>query len=144
MIVPVGGGGLISAVATALKSVRPDVRVIGVEPDTAAVIHHSIKAGGEAMSIPWPKSLADGLNSPSSNELNLAHIDAYVDEMVLIPEASIGPAWRELLTVGKFAGEPAAAVGIAAIQCGAVTVSPDEKVCLILSGGNADLDQLAG
>ena len=141
VIVPVGGGGLISGTATALKRARPDVRVIGVEPDSADVVGRSRRAG-QPTPLPGPKSLSDGLTAPVTGALNLAHIDAYVDELVTIAEESIRPAWRELLTIAKLAGEPAAAVGIAAIRAGLIKIDADEKVCLVISGGNADFSLL--
>ena len=143
VIVPVGGGGLISGTATVLKRARPDIRVIGVEPDSADVVGRSRRAG-EPVPLPGPRSLADGLAAPVTGVLNLAHIDAYVDQIVTVPEAAIRPAWQELVTIGKLAAEPAAAAGIAAIRTGAVAVAPEERVCLVISGGNADFGLLSG
>jgi len=141
VIVPVGGGGLISGTSAALKLARPGIRVIGVEPDSADVIRRS-RAAGRPVPHPGPRSLADGLSAPVTGQINLDHIEAFVDELVTIKESSVLPAWRELLTLTKLAGEPAAAVGIAALREGLITVEPDEKVCLVISGGNADLDLL--
>jgi threonine dehydratase len=141
VIVPVGGGGLISGVAAAIKRARPGVRVVGVEPEGADVVARSRRAG-HPVALPKPVSLADGLGAPVTGELLMEHIDAYVDELVTIAEAAVAPAWHDLLTVAKLAGEPAAAVGIAAIRSGVVTVRADERVCLLISGGNADFDRL--
>jgi threonine dehydratase len=143
VIVPVGSGGLISGVAAAIKLAKPNTRIIGVEPETADVIRRSRAAGGP-VAHPGPKSLADGLAAPVTGQINLDHIDAYVDEMVVITEDSVRPAWRELLAHGKLAGEPAAACGIAAIRTGLISVDPDETVCLVICGGNADFDNLGG
>ncbi len=143
VIVPVGGGGLISGAAAGIKLRKPGVRIIGVEPDGADVVSRS-RAAGEPVPYPGPRSLADGLAAPVTGALNLAHIEAHVDEMVVIPESTIRPAWRDLLSVTKLAGEPAAAVGIAALDAGLVEVEPGETVCLIVSGGNADFELLAG
>jgi len=141
IIVPVGGGGLISGVAIGAKTLKPGVRIVGVEPDGADVVSQS-RLAGQLVTQPRPKSLADGLTAPMTGQLLLDHIDALVDEVVVIAEESILPAWRELVSIGKFAGEPAAAAGIAAIRAGAVTLDPGETVCLVLSGGNADFAKL--
>lgn len=141
VLVPVGGGGLISAVGAALKQFRAGVRIVGIEPETADVVRRS-RAAGEPVTHPGPRSLADGLGAPMTGQINLDHIAEYVDEMVVITEDSIRPAWRTLVDVTKLAGEPSAAAGIAAIQTGAVTVRPGERVCLIISGGNADFAKL--
>lgn len=140
VLVPVGGGGLISGIATAVKLARPGVRVIGVEPETADVVSASL-AAGRPLARP-SRSLADGLAAPIVGQINLDHISAHVDEMVTIPESSIAPAWRDLVEAGKLAGEPAAAATIAAIQTGRVTIADDETVCLVVSGGNAAFEQL--
>lgn len=141
VLVPVGGGGLISAVGAALKQFRAGVRIVGIEPETADVVRRS-RAAGVPVTHPGPRSLADGLGAPMTGQINLDHIAEYVDEMVVITEDSIRPAWRTLVDVTKLAGEPSAAAGIAAIQTGAVTVRPGERVCLIISGGNADFAKL--
>lgn len=141
VIVPVGGGGLISGVAAAVKRHNADIRVIGVEPDSSDVVRRS-RAVGYAVAIDHPHTLADGLGAPVTGDINLAHVDAYVDEMVTVPEDDIRQAWQELLDLSKLAAEPAAAVSVAAIRNGAITVAPDEKVCMIMSGGNADLATL--
>lgn len=140
VLVPVGGGGLISGVATAVKRANPNVRVIGVEPNSADVITQS-RAAGKPVQIA-PKSLADGLAAPVVGEINLAHVDAYVDEIVVVDEDTIHSAWRELVDLSKLAVEPAPAVLVAAIRAGAVVVEPNERVCMIMTGGNADFDKL--
>jgi threonine dehydratase len=140
VLVPTGGGGLISGIATAVKRANPNVRVIGIEPTTADVIAASRRAGGPTQIV--AKSLADGLTAPVTGAINLAHIDAYVDEMVLVDEAAIRPAWQELVDLTKLAAEPAAAVSLAAIRSGAVTVQANERVCMIMCGGNADFTSL--
>lgn len=141
VIVPVGGGGLISGVAAAVKRHSTNIRVIGIEPDSSDVVRRS-RLAGHPVPIDHPQTLADGLGAPVTGEINLAHIDAFVDEMVIVPEDTIRPAWQELLDLSNLAAEPAAAVAVAAIRTGAITVAPDERVCMIMSGGNADLAKL--
>ena len=140
VLVPLGGGGLISGVAMAVKRANPTVRVIGIEPSSANVISQS-RAAGRPVQIA-AKSLADGLAAPVTGEINLAHIEEYVDEVVVIDEAEILPAWRQLVDLSKLAAEPAAAISLAAIRTGAVSVRPDERVAMIMSGGNADFATL--
>lgn len=140
VLVPVGGGGLISGVATAVKRANPEVRVIGIEPSDAGVVTASRAAGHPTQIV--PKSLADGLTAPVTGEINLAHIDEYVDEIVVVDEAAVHPSWQELVDLSKLAAEPAAAVSLAAIRTGAVTIAPDERVCMIMCGGNADFANL--
>jgi threonine dehydratase len=140
VLVPLGGGGLISGVATAVKRANPNVRVIGIEPNSADVVTQS-RAAGRPIQIS-AKSLADGLAAPVTGEINLAHIDEYVDEVVLVDEADIRPAWQEYVDLSKLAAEPASAVPLAAIRSGAVTVEPDERVCMLVCGGNADFATL--
>lgn len=84
------------------------------------------------------KSLADGLAAPITGEINLTHIDAYVDEIVQVREADIAPAWRSLIALSKLAAEPAAAVSLAALRSGVIETQPGDKVCMIMCGGNAD------
>lgn len=142
IIVPVGGGGLISGIAAAAKQANPAIRLIGVEPATADVVRRS-QAAGFPTPHPGPSSLADGLNAPVTGQINLDHIEAYVDEMILIDESSLRPAWQSLLDLTKLAGEPAAAAGLAALQTGQITLHDGESVCLVISGGNADFDKLS-
>jgi len=140
VMVPMGGGGLIAGVATAVKRTNPAVRVIGVEPSDANVISASRAAGRPVQIV--PASLADGLTAPVTGEINLAHIDEYVDEIVVVDEADVRPAWQELVDLSKLAAEPAAAVSLAAVRSGTVTVEADERVCMIMCGGNADFAAL--
>lgn len=138
VLVPVGGGGLISGVATAIKRHNPNIRVIGIEPDSADVIRQSRKAG-HPVTLDHPKTLADGLGAPITGEINLAHIDAYVDEMVTVPEAAIRPAWQRFLQTTKLAAEPSPAVCLAALELGVVPIPEGKKLAIVVSGGNADL-----
>ena len=141
VLVPVGGGGLIAGVAAAIKLVGRDVRIVGIEPENADVVRRSRAAGGP-VHHPGPRSLADGLAAPVTSQRLLDMIDAFVDELVVVSEDAIAAAWWDLLASGKLAGEPSSAVGIAAIASGAVSVRRGEKVCLLISGGNADLAKL--
>jgi len=141
VIVPVGGGGLISGVATGVKSVAPHVRVVGVEPEEADVVAQSRAAGGP-ISLSGARSIADGLAAPITGQINLDHIEANVDELVHVSEDDLHGAWGVVVRQGKFAVEPAAAAGVAGVLAGKIALTAADKVCLVLSGGNADFSLL--
>ncbi|GAA0457855.1 serine/threonine dehydratase [Paractinoplanes deccanensis] len=136
VLVPVGGGGLISGIAAAVKTASPGTRVIGVEPATANAVTHGRRAGALVPLPHRPVSLADGLTAPYVGEHNLAHIETYVDDVIEVPEDSIAPAWWELLDTTKLLIEPSAAVGLAALHLGLVRADAGTRVALVLSGGN--------
>jgi threonine dehydratase len=135
VVVPVGGGGLISGVATAVKAVRPAARVVGVEPEGAANMTAALEAG-HVVPI-TPKSVADGLAAPFTGEHSLAAAQACVDRVVLVSEAEIEEAFRFLYARAKLAVEPAGAATTAALLAGNVPFEPGETVVAVVSGGNA-------
>ena len=133
VLVPVGGGGLIAGVATAVKALRPQARVVGVEPEGSNALHAAL-AGGEPVRI-QPASIADGLNAPFAGELALAARDQ-IDEVVLVEEEEILEATRFLYGRAKLACEPAGAAATAALLSGKVRYEQGESVVAIVSGGN--------
>ena len=145
VVVPVGGGGLIAGVALAVKERRPSVRVYGVEPERSNALALAL-ASGEVVTI-QPVSVADGLGAPFAGEWTLAMAQRYVDDVVLLDEATILGGLRFALERLKQVVEPAGAAGLAAVLYGRVPVRPRERVCVILSGGNVEitrLDELIG
>jgi threonine dehydratase len=140
VIVPIGGGGLISGIATVIKSQRPNVRVIGVEPEGAPTMSRSLEAGSP-QTIPV-KTVADGLAAPTTAELNLAIAQRYVDDVVRVSDDDILCAMRDLFTSAKLMVEPAAAAGIAGLLSGRITLDRDASVVAVISGGNIDLQRL--
>ena len=136
VVVPVGGGGLISGVATAVKLRSPGTRVVGVEPLGANAMSHALRQGAPERLPSRPNTIADGLSAPFAGRHTLAHVKAYVDEVVEIAEAPIVEAWWQLMDATKLLLEPAAVVGLAAIRAGALTVTPGSTVVLVLSGSN--------
>ena len=134
VVVPIAGGGLISGVATAVKGLRPEARVIGVEPEGAATMSAAL-AAGEVVQIA-PKSVADGLAAPFVGEGTLAVCRELVDEVVLVSDAQIEEAFRLLYSRAKLACEPAGAAATAALLAGKVPLEPDEDVVAVVSGGN--------
>jgi threonine dehydratase len=134
LVVPIAGGGLISGVATAVKGLRPEARVIGVEPEGAATMSAAL-AAGKIVPI-TPKTVADGLAAPFVGESTLAICRELVDEVVLVSDAQIEEAFRLLYSRAKLACEPAGAAATAALLAGKVPLEPDEDVAAVVSGGN--------
>ncbi len=135
VVVPIGGGGLIAGVATALAHTRPGVKVIGVEAEGAAAMTAAVAAGRPVM-LDRMATMADGLAVRCVGELTLAHTLAYVDQIVTVTEEEISRAQLLLLERAKAVVEPAGAVGLAAVLAG--KVPGHGPVCCILSGGNID------
>lgn len=135
VVVPVGGGGLISGIAVALSSLRPGVRVVGVQAEGAPGVRASLDAGR----VVWPddvSTLADGIAVKAPSELTLAHIQAHVADVVTVTEEEISQAVLLLLERAKAVVEPAGAAALAAILAG--KVDGDEPAVAVLSGGNVD------
>jgi threonine dehydratase len=133
VILPLGGGGLIGGVAIAVKSLRPDVRIIGVQAAVCAPY-----AGGSPGTGPVV-TLADGIAVKSPGELTGPLVDAWVDEVVTVDEDAIADAMVLLMERAKLYVEGAGAVGVAALLSGAVEPSRTGSTCVVLSGGNVDL-----
>ncbi len=140
--VPVGGGGLVSGVAAAVKLTNPAVRVVGVEPAGAPKLSQS-RAAGAPVTLTQVKSIADGLLAVRLGELNFLHAEAFVDEVVTVDEDEIIAASRMLWDVARIAIEPSGATSVAgALPCLAEW-SAAGPVVAILSGGNISLSALA-
>jgi threonine dehydratase len=142
VLVPVGGGAISTGIALAVKSLRPDVRVIGVEPALATKMSEAL-AAGHPVEIPPSTSIADGLRAPHVGEINLALAQQYLDAVVQVSDPAIACAVGLLAQRTKLVVEPSGAAtvgalleGVADIPAGAVTVS-------VLSGGNIDRTKLA-
>jgi threonine dehydratase len=133
VVVPVGGGGLISGVATAVKALVPTARVVGVEPAAISTLATSIASGAP---IPRPAgvSIADALGPPSIGAGPLSVLTDLLDEAVVVSEEQIAEAFRFLYARAKLAVEPAAAAPVAALLAG--LVEPVPGTVLVLSGGN--------
>jgi threonine dehydratase len=139
-VIGIGGGGLISGVAAALKERRPGVRVYGVEPIGSDAITLAL-AAGEPVRI-QPVSVADGLNAPFAGELTLAMIQRYVDEVILIDEATILAGLRFALSRLKQVVEPAGSAALGATLTGRIPIRDGERVAVVLSGGNVEVTRL--
>ncbi len=135
VVVPVGGGGLISGIATAVKGKRPDVRVIAVEPELSPALHEGLRAGAP---VPvHPRSIADGLGAPFAGEHALAVCRARGVESVLVSEDEIEDGFRFLYRRAKLACEPAGAATTAALLAGKIVLQRGQTVVAVVSGGNA-------
>ena len=140
VVVPIGGGGLIAGLAVAMKEARPDLRIIGVEPEGANAMRRSLDAGSPQRVE--PKTVADGLAAPMAGAMTLEAVRRYVDDVVVVTDDEIVAALRDLLLYAKLVVEPAAAAGLAALATGKATAPRDSEVIVVLSGGNVDLERL--
>jgi threonine dehydratase len=136
IVVPVGGGGLVSGIALACA---PEIRVVAVEPETSTALRSALEAG-EPVPVE-PRSAADALNAPFAGKLPIAVCQALGIEVVLVSEDEIAGAFRLLYARAKLACEPGAAAGIAAVLAG--KVNGGRTVCVV-SGGNVAAATAAG
>jgi threonine dehydratase len=141
VIVPVGGGGLISGVAAAVKSLKPSVTVIGVEPEGADAMSRSLEAG-EPVHLDRVSTIADGLAPPFAGEHTLRHVQWFVDQVVRVTDEEIVHAMRLLIERAKLAAEPSGAAGLAALLSGRAGVPEGSRVACVVSGGNVSRDRL--
>ena len=144
VLVPVGGGGLISGVSAAIKLSNPRVKVIGVEPELAADAQASLRSGHlvsfDAEQV--TQTLADGLRTQSIGAINFEHIRAYVDDIVTITEDEIRQAMHALSGNAKTVAEPSGAVATAAFLFHARDLPPAKIHVAVISGGNVDPEML--
>jgi threonine dehydratase len=145
VLVPVGGGGLVSGVSTAIKLSRPDIKVIGVEPALANDAQQSFRSGHivELSAQDVTRTIADGLRTQSIGEINFEHIRRYVDAIVTVTEAEILEAMRRLVTVAKLTVEPSGAVPTAAFMFHAAELPAVERTVAVISGGSVEPEFLA-
>lgn len=139
ILCPVGGGGLISGVSTAIKSINPEIHVFGVEPKGADDAAQSL-AAGRIIPCTSPNTVADGLRG-TLGELTFEEIQRHVDGIVTVSEAEIVNAMRAIWEVLKIIVEPSGAVAYGALVDGQLDM-PGRRVGIILTGGNLDLDSL--
>lgn len=141
IVVPAGGGGLLAGVLVAVKSQRPDVRVVGVEPVGANVVRRSLDAG-HAVMADVIDTIADGLGAPRAGELSQAIISHYVDDVVLCTDDEIAHALWTILDRTKILVEPAGAAATAALMTGRAGTRHSSAAVTICSGGNIDAARL--
>jgi threonine dehydratase len=145
VVVPVGGGGLASGVATAVKALRPDIRVVGIEPELAADAKESLERGSI---VRWStadvsRTIADGTRTQAIGERTFAHLRSYLDGIVTVSEAQIAAGVRLAAERARLVVEPSGALAVAAIsfRAGALGLNElDGDVVGVVSGGNVDPD----
>jgi threonine dehydratase len=142
VVVPVGGGGLVSGVAIALKSQRPEIEVAGVQVASCAPMQASL-AAGRPVAVRSAVTIADGIAVKRPGELTLGLIDRWVDELVVVDEDEVAEAMVFLLERTKLVVEGAGAVGVAALVSGRLRPATRGTTVAILSGGNVDAGLLA-
>jgi threonine dehydratase len=142
---PVSGGGLLSGVAAAVRQLRPEAIVVGVEPELAGDAAESFRLGHI---VTWPaeltsRTIADGLRTQSVGMRNFAHIKAYVDRIITVTEAEIRAAMRAIVATTRLVPEPSGAVTTAALLFHAHELPPYRQAVAIVSGGNVAPEMLA-
>ncbi|MGN0174371.1 MAG: threonine ammonia-lyase [Acutalibacteraceae bacterium] len=141
VVVPVGGGGLISGVAYAIKTLRPDVKVYGVQAEGAPSMVKSLEQD-EILTLPKVSTIADGIAVKEPGENTFAYCKKYVDEIVTVTEDEVSAAILELIEQQKLTAEGAGAVSVAAVMFNKVPVKGKNTVCVV-SGGNIDVTILS-
>jgi threonine dehydratase len=142
VVVPVGGGGLISGIAGVVKAARPGTRVIGVQVEACASFPASLAAGAP-VSFEALGTIADGIAVKRPGEITLELVDRWVDELVVVSEDETAEAMVWLMERSKLVVEGGGAVGVAALLAGRVAPAPSGSTLIVLSGGNVDAGLLA-
>lgn len=145
VLAPVSGGGLLSGVATAVKRLRPQAKVFGVEPELAGDTAESFRKGEV---VTWPaertsRTIADGLRTQSVGNRNFAHIQAFVDGIITVTEAEIRAAMRAIVAAARIVPEPSGAVSSAALLFHREQLPPFKTAVAVVSGGNVEPALLA-
>lgn len=142
---PVSGGGLLSGVSAAVRQLRPEAAVVGVEPELAGDAAESFRSG---RIVTWPaelttRTMADGLRTQSVGVRNFTHIQAFVDRIITVTEAEIRAAMRAIVATTRLVPEPSGAVTTAALLFHAHELPPYRQAVAIVSGGNVAPEMLA-
>jgi len=145
VVSPVSGGGLLSGVATAVKRLHPNAKVLGVEPELAGDTAESFRTGNI---VTWPaeatsRTIADGLRTQSVGVRNFAHIQAFVDGIITVTEAEIRAAMRAIVAATRLVPEPSGAVSTAALLFHGDQLPAYRNAVAVVSGGNVDPVMLA-
>ena len=143
VVVPVGGGALLAGIAAAVRGLRPEARVWGVEPATAPAMERSL-AAGRLVTLDSARSIADGMAGRAVFQYTLDHVHALCAGMRLVSEQAMLDAIRLLLGRAKLLAEAAGAAPLAAVLDGLPDLEAGSRVVAVVSGGNLDLERLAG
>ena len=142
VVLPIGGGGLISGVATAVEAVRPSIRVIGVEPEGASRYRRS-RREGRPVRLEQVDTIADGTRTDRADPVNFEMIERLVPELAAASDDAIRLAMKIYVSKAKIVAEPSSSLGLAAALEGRISFAKGEKVCFVVSGANNDLNLLA-
>ena len=142
VVVPIGGGGLIAGVASAIKQTAPHVRVFGVEPTGADSMYRSLVAGRALRLQAPPNTIADGLAAPMAGDVCFDIVRQLVDEVVLVSDEEIASAMSLILMRAKLLAEPAGAAATAALLTNKIPAARGKHVVSIISGRNVDLERM--
>lgn len=141
IICPLGGGGLLSGVVTAVKELNHRVKVIGVEPAAVSRYTQSLKVN-KILEVDMGSTIADGLRVVKPGIHNFNILNRYLDQIALVEDEDIKAALGAILFKTKLLVEPSSAVGVAAALKGDIKLQKNQRVCFILSGGNIDIEKL--
>ena len=141
VLVPIGGGGLISGISTAIKESNPKIRVVGVQAANSDGFRASREAG-QRIRIQSKPTIADGITCSMPTERPFQVVERYVDEIVSVEENDIREAVRQIAREAKLIAEPTSSVVVGALLAHKITVRPDEKVALVLTSGNWDIENI--
>ncbi len=142
IIVPIGGGGLISGIAIAAKTLKPDVEIIGVQSQNVSWVIPSLAAGHAVIPDPKP-TIADGIAVKTPGEVTLPIIKSFVDDIIEVTDEEVAHGIFHCVQNCHLVVEGAGAAGVAALTSGKISVKPGETVCAVLCGGNIDANLLA-
>lgn len=140
ILVPIGGGGLISGIAIAVKSIKPDIKIIGIEADGAQSMQASL-AKGELVSLTSSGTIADGIAVKRPGDITLTTAQEYVDEVVVVDDSEIAHALYLLMQRAKVLAEPSGVAGLAALISGKLSL-PGKTIVSVISGGNINMGLL--
>jgi len=141
-VVPVGGGGLIAGVAVAIKALRPQVRIVGVQTERMPAMHRSL-AAGHVEALRSASTIADGISIARVGTHTFPIIQRHVESVHIVSEDAIASAIMRLLEGDKTLAEGAGAVGVASLYDGQIALDADARVGVVISGGNIDMTRLA-
>lgn len=137
IVVPVGGGGLLSGIATAAKAIRPGIRIVGAEP-TGAPRYSASREAKKPVWLEQVETIADGTRTDHADPDNFEMIERLVDVLVAVTDEDIRAAMKLTVLSAKVVAEPSSSMPVAAALSKKLAVRPDEKVCFVISGGNID------
>ena len=142
LVVPIGGGGMISGISVGAKGLSEKIKIIGVEPTGARRYTESLKIG-EPAALDKVDTIADGTRTDKANPGNFEIIKNYVDEIVTVDDDEIKDAMKAIVSGAKIIAEPSSSMPVAAAMYNKIKFNKDDKVCFVISGGNNDLEFLS-